>query len=546
MTIKQTLHHLNLRSTRLLPKNLTVFKLLSFTLIIFSAIFFAKTIVAEETTSASQALTDYLTAKNKGVNLESWQSSSFNNSIYNGFTLVYGENAITSIKENENKLSTSSATTYKPGGLMGITTNLVASTFTPAASGVEYIAQSFNNFLGKPVYAQDTGFQGLSNIMSLWKVFRNAVYVLISLAFIVLGIMIMLRIKASPQTVVTLQNSIPKVITTLILVTFSYAIAGLLIDIVNLFQALALSLIFNGIGKNLSDNLFQISWSDWSLTNMINAIKTLFGDNAFNFSHLNSGNFWMILSLTQRLAPNVITTLLGAVIGGVLGSFIAPGAGTLIGGAAGGILFSVIIAIVLIIYLIKLAVNLAKCYVSVILKIITGPLEIFLGVFPNSQVNFGTWITELIANLVTFPVCLLFLVIVNLICDSVSSGLWAPNLVQGPFVWFLPIIIGISAIGMLSRLPALIPEFIFKIKPSPFGKAIGEGLGALPGGGTVKDLRAGIHTDVQQGQKGLYNRIRGGVERNKYYQRAEEIPGKIKKAYTDATKERLPDDHPGT
>ncbi len=487
MNIKQVLHHLNRRNTRLLPENFTLVNLISISLIIFSTIFLTKTILAvnQESTNPVESLIQYKESRDKGGNLESWQNSNTNNIIYNTFTLINGDEAIDSLKENQDKIATgSSYTTYKTGGIMGITTNVIASTFTPAASGVEYVAQLKNDFFGKPAYAA-TGFEGLTNIMGLWKTFRNVVYVLTSLVFIVLGIMIMLRIKVSPQAVVTLQNSIPKVITTLILVTFSYAIAGFLIDIINLLQALAISLIFSGSGKNLSDNLFPMSWSDWSLTNLINAIKSVFGVNAFNFEHLNSGNFWMVLALTQRLAPNVITTLLGAIVGGIIGTFINPGAGTLIGGAAGGILFSVIIGIILIIYLIKFAINLTKCYITALLKIILGPLEIFLGVFPNSKIGFSTWITDLIANLVAFPVCLLFLIIVNLICDSVFGNLWAPHLVQGPVTWFLPIIIGIASIAMVSQLPTLIPEFIFKIKPSPFGKAIGEGFKSIPGVGLV-------------------------------------------------------------
>jgi hypothetical protein len=37
---------------------------------------------------------------------------------------------------------------------------------------------------------------------------------------------------------------------------------------------------------------------------------------------------------------------------------------------------------------------------------------------------------------------------------------------------------------MLSKLPDLVPQAIFMIKPSPFGAAIGEGLGGITGLGT--------------------------------------------------------------
>ena len=62
------------------------------------------------------------------------------------------------------------------------------------------------------------------------KAFRNFAYVLITLLFIIMGLMIMFRVKIDPRTVVSFQSALPKIIMALILVTFSYAIVGLLID----------------------------------------------------------------------------------------------------------------------------------------------------------------------------------------------------------------------------------------------------------------------------------------------------------------------------
>ena len=41
----------------------------------------------------------------------------------------------------------------------------------------------------------------------------------------------MLRIKIDPRTVMTIQNQIPRVIICIILITFSYAFAGAMIDV---------------------------------------------------------------------------------------------------------------------------------------------------------------------------------------------------------------------------------------------------------------------------------------------------------------------------
>src|SRR5258708_14361646 len=56
--------------------------------------------------------------------------------------------------------------------------------------------------------------------------------------------MIMFRVKISPQVVVSVQSALPKIAIALVLVTFSYAIAGFLIDIMYVFVGL-FSLVFS-------------------------------------------------------------------------------------------------------------------------------------------------------------------------------------------------------------------------------------------------------------------------------------------------------------
>jgi len=136
-------------------------------------------------------------------------------------------------------------TSYVPGGAIGQLNEAIVALHEPPASGIEYIAQVRDNFLGKPAYAQNNSFQKLQFILPLWRIFRNVVYLLSTILFIVVGVMIMLRVKVSPQAVITVQSAIPRIITVLILVTFSYAIAGLVLDLCNLLQAITTSLLFS-------------------------------------------------------------------------------------------------------------------------------------------------------------------------------------------------------------------------------------------------------------------------------------------------------------
>lgn len=118
------------------------------------------------------------------------------------------------------------------GGAIGITARLIDNLFTPPFHGGDYFRYLSENFgLVKKTYAQGSGFSSLSPLMGLWSTFRNIVYLGFVVAFVFIGLAIMLRVKIDPRTVMTIENQIPKIIIGLILVTFSFAIAGFLIDL---------------------------------------------------------------------------------------------------------------------------------------------------------------------------------------------------------------------------------------------------------------------------------------------------------------------------
>ena len=76
-----------------------------------------------------------------------------------------------------------------------------------------------------------------------------------------------------------------------------------------------------------------------------------------------------------------------------------------------------------------------------------------------------------------------------------SNGLWTPPGLDGNMSLtstnqFISLAIGFTSVLLLAKLPTLIPEMIFQLKPSPLGKAIGEGFGSVPG---VKLGQTGIN-----------------------------------------------------
>ena len=483
MSIANILKKINSRDTRLFPSINTLTKIIFIALIAITATFFVKNILA-----ANNIIKQTQDAQVKSNNAESWQLNSWNTNTVNLLTTLTGPlpfNEDGSIDESKYQLS----------GLLGTSTKMATAFYQPQASGVEYIAQVKDNFLGKPTYAQGVAFktgESLQPLLPLWKILRNVIYALSSLVFIIIGIMIMLRVKISPQAVITIQNSIPKLVTSLILVTFSYAIAGLIIDISYWIQGMVLMIFFSAKGTGLESSLF--TGAKWS--NLI-PVDSIFGTGSYyNFKNLATADFVKLSMLANATVPGgsmlalgglVGQVVLGSIIGGIGGLFGSAVGGALnwgggaIGwlvGAAGGIVFMIVLFILIAIWLIKLFFGLLSTYVTIIIQIITAPIIIGMGAFPNSKIGFSSWLMDLVSKVAVFPVVLIAVVFINYIIDNVAgTDLWRPSLLNTGALGGGAVIraaIGLAGLAMISKLPTLVPEAIFSLKPSPFGKAIGE------------------------------------------------------------------------
>ena len=488
MKFKALLHYFNRRDHHLLPKNFNFTKVIFVLAICFTATFFIKVIFAAGTETKTTTISTFgpeITALEEKE--ESMQDTNINAEVwgkeYDNTWKLYQVQSLIGTRSAEAVKGTNG---WIPGGIIGTTNKAIASLYNPPASGIEYIASSINSFMGKPVYADETGFTQLKGIQSLWKLCRNAVYTIISIFFVAIGIMIMLRIKISPQATVTIQNSIPKIITTLILVTFSYAICGLIIDLTYLIQAFILSLLTQSnttlFSNNLSlPNLVKGSWdTHWNLV----------------MQSMNNSNFsttgWVI-------------TILGGTVGAIIGAF----AGGPWGGIGGLILGLLILVIFAFIQLAKFFFGCAKAYLILLLKIISAPLEIALGIFPNSKMGFGSWFIQTIAYASVFPICLIFLVFLNIVLNAVSlNQLWTPGILQGSFISpFIGGIIALAGLMLLAKLPSLIPEAIFQLKPSPFGKALGQNIFT----GIGNSVKQGASLKFGSWSSGLVNQAYGGI-----------------------------------
>lgn len=543
MSLRKILNKLNQRSTPLLPKS----KIFHYSLILIAILSLAY--LSQSSFAASNSFVNKKNAIKSGNNQEAWLDEAMGSNMVSLFTGMVGEVPDEIFDENAD-VSIINQYKYNPGGAFGTMNRLIATLQTPPASGIEYIASVRDNFLGKPAYAQGVGSQGLQFLLPLWRGFRNVIYVILTIIFVIVGIMIMLRIKISPQAVITIQSAIPKLITTLILVTFSYAIAGLIIDLSNFIQALVVAVLFSVKGVPLTDSLFTGGiYSGFPvLSDITGFISQVFTNENFKFANLSNPDLRDLQMLTYRAVPGWVSlTMLGGLLGSIVLGFLVGGvgqavlgtggnwigdmAGRILGGAGGGIVGGLLIPIILCIvaafWLVKLYFGLIKCYVTLIFEIILGPLEIGMGAFPNSKMGFSSWIMSITSNMAVFPVVGIFLVLLNMVTDAVSatgvfSSVWAPSLISagGISPSIIGAAIGLAGLAMLSKLPDLVPQAIFKIQPSPFGQAIGQGLGdvtapmqkggkAIIGAGKTY---AGHEIAKGAGGKGLFGVVGGKLE----------------------------------
>ncbi len=377
----------------------------------------------------------------------------------------------------------------------------------PAASGIYYAQDILQNLGAKTAYAQGVGFEGLKPILKAWKAFRNVTYVLFTIVFVGVGLAIMLRIKISPQAVITIENAIPKIIGTLILVTFSYAIAGFLIDLMYVIMALGISILTSqGINPTFSAIEWPnwLPWVPWEAT--VGPRKVI-----------NWGFFALIpMFFSNKAGIKIIGGAIGGTIGiisGAISGGITAIPGGLGGAVVGVVLVQLIWSVIALILLFKLLFGLIKAYINIIISIIFSPFHIMLGAIPGLQVGgFGNWAKGLFTELMIFPAVAIIAIIGNYILQMPKlgkmwvapligppqldlAGEWFPDLSGNLASLFIKTIIGMGFLLILARIPDIIRQAMKK--ESPYGAAIGEALGPLKMGGKIAGL-AGISYGEQR------------------------------------------------
>lgn len=383
----------------------------------------------------------------------------------------------------------------KTGGAIGYMGTMITALYTPPLHTADYFQNLASNFgISKKSYAATpgAGFNSLSPLMSIWVAFRNIVYLILVIIFVAIGLAIMLRLKIDPRTVMTIQNQIPKIIVGVLAVTFSFAIAGFLIDLMWVLIYLSYGIFttipgfdaahFNPVsiqGKNALEVAGQIGGggiagiTDHIATKGVDVINKILGiapvsnnwnpfngqitspldflswlnsiTNVFGFGFNLSPASWLINVVSAGLSLFVGFKWMGlqspSVMGitpGWLGQILiaAPwmygvyiGANVLIRELLPYLILYLVILVALLTALFRVWFTLIMAYIQILLGVVLAPFWIIGGVIPGSQISLSGWLKNMVANLLAFPVTLIMFML-----GSIFIYKFGETQVQGQFV----------------------------------------------------------------------------------------------------------------
>jgi len=440
---------------------------------------------------------------------------------------------------------------------LGMETSGLALMYTSPFHASDYFHYLSSNFgLVKKAHAASNGigFQQLQPIMQLWIAFRNLAYLLFVIIFVVVGFAIMLRAKIDPRTVMTIENQIPKLIVALLLITFSFAIAGFMIDImwvaiyliINLFATLDPTGIGQQVGpltSAVNSNIFDFTNNmfsansfggflqlPWKAAQAVGNIGLVLSQDFFN----HMGGFKIIFGFILDL-PGTIGCSIGGLLPNLsinlpLGIHIGSGASAtgdcidkILATEVGGLLLAIafiIFAIALIVALARVLWNLLKAYTLFLVFAIFGPIIIMLGVVPGSKNNFEYWLRHIAAYTICFPTAISILLLGKTIMDLYGTTITAaPPLigVNPQTLSFLGPLLGFAVIMLIPQSLSLVQENLSAPDPK-FLAGIGQqfGAGAKLAGGTANAAwkRAFHERNLQTGQAEGFgtNLLLGGVK----------------------------------
>lgn len=395
--------------------------------------------------------------------------------------------------------------------MLGFFTKLIKTPFAnPPASGVMWAYSGLQSagFIGKSYAAEGIGFAAIQPFADIWKLFRDVSYMLLVVFLMAIGFMIMFRTKLNPQTVISVENALPKIVIALILITFSFAIAGFLIDLMYIITSIMISVMSKNnlyYDSTVFKNQYLLSsgWDIWTRDVVLRIPLSV------NVSAVFTG---ALLKMLPAEVDLTLRSIAGLGIIALTHNLVAPLV-KVIGGAANGawgdwpaifmtpiaygivwiplfmvgflhgleVIITVLMFFSFILITFRILALLFSSYIKLIILIILGPLLLLFESFGKSA--FKYWLMNIIGNLIAFPITILIFVLGYLINTQANNIGIAGRL---PYLYGIEasgfkFLIGLGLIFLIPDLVKLIKEAL-GIKDLPLNIGIGTFFGGVAAG----------------------------------------------------------------
>ena len=430
------------------------------------------------------------------------------------------------------------------GGALGSIGDVLTLAYsTPPTRTAEYIADLGNRLnLVPEAHAQvaGSGSNVIEPVKKIWELSRNLAYLGMTVIFLIIGFMIMFRRKLNPQTVVNIQSALPGLVIGLILITFSYFISALVIDL-SFVSTNVVSEVF--IAAKLANPAATSNVRDGNIFKTFGAFFT--GDKALDVANetattlafLKEGTVGNIIKIMGLLIGCKLGASIGGAFGaagiGIAGTAAAPilavatgplaaitaplfggfgnsvgqGVGCVVGAGAvwsglqftqlfewiTGLVLYLVLIVALLVAMFKILFATISAYVNMVILTLTAPMRFLLGSLPGSKGGFTPWLKELLANVLIFPAfyVVFFIVgyilggdiannlgIINPLSDASFQGGAVPFL-NGLSTLFLRMVLGYGFLLLAPNLPDMIKGALGVKDPGYSKMAIGAVVGGF-------------------------------------------------------------------
>jgi hypothetical protein len=474
--------------------------------------------------------------------------------------------------------------------LFGMMTSAITLPYqSPPASFAYWFKDGLENagFVPKSYAAEGIGFSSIKGYRSIWSIFRNLSYLILVVVIVAIGFMIMFRMKINPQTVVSVENALPRIVTTLIYITFSFAIAGFLIDLMYVMIAVVISVLSQlNIGSLRPENI-QMHINEYMMAGFggiwpydkvylegsgpVGAGAKLAGSTLGPAFSTGSAFFNVLPDVIKLPFKTIITFAVGNMItkglltdnlnnffkaltnisaagfsiGNIpllLGVIIQIAVFYIISGYVPGLILGLLILLSILKLLFDIFVLILSSYITIILLVIFSPIYLLMEAIPGRD-TFKNWWMSLLGELLTFPLIILFTLTGYAVVIIHHTG----QVFTLPFFYGfssedVSTLVGMAIILMIPQLVQLVKSSL-GIKPMPLNVGAQTFFGGAAALGTMTGMVGGGFPTLLRGFsptiKGLFkDKPLGGVVSEAIDFATE--AGRYKKFHTEGSERATP------